>query len=104
MRIAYNLLLFAMVFYFVGATIWLSRQRTLSREHIFLPWQKARDKEDFAACYYFSAVYRNYSLLGAQYCFNPIMWIRHWNWRPPEFVSAEFPAGTYKEGDEFDIH
>ena len=83
--------------------LWLRRERWLYYDRLHNPWGEAIDRDDGPACDYWYTVGKNYPLLKARIILNPIAWIRYWNWRPPEFVSREFPAGTYKKGQEFDI-
>ena len=98
------LLLVGMLLYFVGGLVWLKRERKLRNNFLHGPWREALGRRDFESCDYYNEAAKTYPLLEARVVLNPIAWIRYWNWRPPEFVSTKFPAGTYKRGDEFDIH
>ena len=102
MDILLNVVLGIMV-WALGGLLWIKRERWLYYNRIHNPWGQAIDRDDGLACAYWNTVGEGYPLLKPRVVLNPISWIRYWNWRPPEFVSREFPAGTYKKGDEFDI-
>ena len=97
------LLFVGILLYFGGGLVWLNREQKLRNNYLHGPWREALDQGDLETCDYYYEASKIYPLLKARIVLNPIAWVHYWNWRPPEFVSAKFPAGTYKKGDEFDI-
>ena len=71
------------VIYFAGIRIWLYREEQLRVKSYMKPWNEAIKREDWDACDYWDAGSRNYPLLEPRVVFNPIAWIRYWNWIPP---------------------
>ena len=66
-----------------GALLWLRHEEKIRFNKVHKPWRRAIKEDNWAGCDYYEAVSKNYPLLHLQVVFNPVAWIRYWNWTPP---------------------
>ena len=71
------------VFWAISNLVWLEREKVL-RKRLFDPWQEAINRDDGVACDHWHSIGLEYPLLKARVALNPVVWISHWNWKPPE--------------------
>jgi hypothetical protein len=67
-----------------GGFIWLQHEKNIRENKVHAPWKEAIKRNDWAACDHWNSVSKSYPLLGIRVVFNPIAWVRYWNWNPPQ--------------------
>lgn len=66
--------------------LWLPHEKFLRWNYIEKPWKESIKASDWPSCDYWKKVSETYPLLNLSVVFNPIAWVRYWNWKPSQSI------------------
>ena len=75
---------FVLLLYLAGILVWNNKAYSLWKQEIDKPWQYVLDNYNHDKCAYWLKVSEAFPLQDWPYMINPYMWVKNWNWKPPE--------------------